>query len=607
LIHGGAGGVGLSAIQIAQWLGARVIATAGTPEKREFLRVMGVDHVLDSRSLEFVDEINQITNQEGVDVVLNSLSGEAMERSLSALKPFGRFCELGKRDYYANTRIGLRPFRRNLSYFGIDADQLLSLQPKLADQLFSEMVTLFETETLRPLPYRKFAWQEAVDAFRLMQQSGHIGKIIVVPPQPNEVAAPGKGQEFAVGDSGSHLIVGGLGGFGIEIARWLADCGAKSIVLTSRRGVADENGEAALEELRKSGVDVQAKACDTTDSAQLGKLIEEINQSSAPLQGVIHAAMVLDDALLSNLSAERFEKVLRPKVDGAMLLDNLTADLALDYFVLFSSMTTFIGNPGQANYVAANGFLETLCQDRRQRGQKALAVAWGAIGDAGYLTRNADVGEMLAKRMGGHALGAREGLDLMAQFLAGQTLDPKDAVIAIGRIDWASAKRELAISNTPMLEPLMRGIDISGGDDGDRIDVAALIAGKDAVTARDIVAELLTAEVAKILRLPAEDVNRQRPLSEIGMDSLMALELRTAVQQRLGLDVPAMAIADGTTLNDIATRLVGRVSSGQETAGSDEVLDQLVVSHVGDAASTAQVEDLIDQVSKQTKTARKAH
>ena len=182
LIHGGAGGVGLAALQIAKWRGAKIIATAGSEDKRNTLSLLGADVVLDSRSLAFVDEVMEETAGEGVDVVLNSLFGEAMERSIDVLKPFGRFLELGKRDYYGNTRIGLRPFRQNLTYFGIDADQLLTRQPKLAVDLFVKLVELFENGTLRPLPHRVFEATDVVDAFRLMQQAGHIGKIVIRPP-----------------------------------------------------------------------------------------------------------------------------------------------------------------------------------------------------------------------------------------------------------------------------------------------------------------------------------------------------------------------------------------------------------------------------------------
>ncbi|MFC6050994.1 zinc-binding dehydrogenase, partial [Methylobacterium hispanicum] len=211
---------GLAALQIAKLKGARVIATAGSREKRALVKALGAEHVLDSRSLAFVDEIRAITGS-GVDVVLNSLFGEAMERSLNALKPFGRFVELGKRDYVANTHIGLRPFRRNLSYFGVDLDQVLQHQGEDGARLFREVMALFGEGGLKPLPFQPFTAEETSDAFRLMQQSGHIGKIVISPPKPGRVPAAQR-SSFAISETGAHLVTGGLGGFGLEAARWLA-------------------------------------------------------------------------------------------------------------------------------------------------------------------------------------------------------------------------------------------------------------------------------------------------------------------------------------------------------------------------------------------------
>ncbi|MGG3815641.1 SDR family NAD(P)-dependent oxidoreductase, partial [Methylorubrum rhodesianum] len=383
LVHGGAGGVGLAALQIAKWKGARVIATAGSREKRALVAALGAEHVLDSRSLAFVDDVRRITG-DGVDVVLNSLFGEMMERSLNCLRPFGRFVELGKRDYVANTHIGLRPFRRNLSYFGVDLDQVLQHQGEDGARMFREVMALFAEGGLRPLPYQPFAADETSDAFRLMQQSGHVGKIVVTPPPPGSVARVQR-NAFTVADKGVHLVTGGLGGFGIEAARWLADRGAKRIVLVGRSGKPNEEGRAVIADLAKQGVKVETKACDITSRRAVEALIDGIETRGEKLAGVIHGAMVLQDGLISAIEPETLEAVIAPKVIGAQHLDAATRGRKLDYFVLFSSATTFIGNPGQGSYVAANGFMEGLARQRRRLGLPALAVAWGAIGDVGVL------------------------------------------------------------------------------------------------------------------------------------------------------------------------------------------------------------------------------
>ncbi|MFC6669070.1 zinc-binding dehydrogenase [Marinobacterium aestuariivivens] len=227
LIHGAAGGVGIAAIQIARYLGAEVFATAGSDEKRDFLRLMGADHILDSRSLAYADQIMQITGGEGIDVVLNSLAGEAINKNLAILRPFGRFCELGKRDFYENSKIGLRPFRNNITYYGIDADQLMVERADLSARLFREVMDRFSEGALRPLPYRLFPASRASDAFRYMQQAKQIGKIVIgfderpkASPQPvHDLPA------LSLAADGCYLVTGGLSGFGLRSACWLAEQG----------------------------------------------------------------------------------------------------------------------------------------------------------------------------------------------------------------------------------------------------------------------------------------------------------------------------------------------------------------------------------------------
>ncbi len=580
LIHGGAGGVGLAALQIAKWRGATVIATAGSPEKRALLLALGADHVLNSRGLEFADEVMAITGGVGVDAVLNSLAGEAMERSLGVVKPFGRFLELGKRDYYGNTRIALRPFRRNVSYFGIDADQLLMNKPALANRMFADLVRLFEDGTLTPLPYRRFEADAVGEAFRLMQQSGHVGKIVVVPPPVGAIRAE-KPAGVQIRPDRTYLVAGGVGGFGLEAARWLAARGARSLVLASRSGKLDPAATERVEALRASGCSVRVAACDLVDAAAVDRLVASLAAAPAPLGGVLHTAMVLDDALIQNLDADRIGSVLAPKITGADNLDAATADLPLDFFVMFSSATTLVGNPGQANYVAANAYLEALARRRRAAGRPALAVAWGAIADAGYLARNQEVSALLSRKLGRHALTAEEALDGLGRLLALDPADPALAMVGYGRIDWAAARKDLALLATPLAERIAVG----GGDaetGSASVDLKALVEGMDADRAIETVSRLLAGEIARILRLPADEIDRHRPLAAIGMDSLMALELRMAAEQRMGIDIPLMSLANGATLTDISRRILARIGGEDFDSNLGEDAESLAKSHVGD-------------------------
>lgn len=606
LIHGGAGGVGLAAIQIARHVGARIIATAGSAEKRSLLRRLGVAHVLDSRSLAFADDIRRLTGGAGVDVVLNSLSGEAMERSIDVLKPFGRFLELGKRDFYANTHLGLRPFRQNLSYFGIDADQLLVHQPALAQRLLRELMALFEDETLVPLPYRDFDADDAVAAFRLMQQAGHIGKIVIRPPET--VEAPETLAPVALDAQAAMVVIGGFGGFGAALIRRLADMGARTVAVLSRRGAAADGAADLIAEMAARGVTVTAHACDATDEVALSAALANVRAKAGSIGGVFHTAMVLDDMLIANLDRAAIDRVLAPKVRGAELLDRLTRQDALAHFVLFSSATTLVGNPGQANYVAANGYLEGLAARRRAEGLPGLAVAWGAISDAGYLARNAEVGDKLARKLGRHALSAREALDGLARLMAEPQDDVKRALTGYARIDWAAARRDLALLGTGFAERLgIDGSDDSGGEAG-AIDLAALLEGLDRAGAIEKVCGLLATEIGRILRIDAAEIEPGKPLTDVGMDSLMALELRMAAERQFGIDIPLMSLANGATLADMAARIVDQVLSGETGPALSADAKANAMQHLGeDALSDANAETLQDvaaRVEEKTKDMR---
>ena len=592
LVHGGAGGVGLAALQIAKWKGARVIATAGSREKRALVEALGAEHVLDSRSLAFVDDVRRITG-DGVDVVLNSLFGEMMERSLNCLRPFGRFVELGKRDYVANTHIGLRPFRRNLSYFGVDLDQVIQHQGEDGARMFREVMALFADGGLRPLPYQPFAAEETSDAFRLMQQSGHVGKIVVTPPAPGSVARL-QHQAFTVNPDGVHLVTGGLGGFGIEAARWLADRGAQRILLVGRSGVPSAEGREVIAELTARGVRVETKACDIASRRSVDALIQGIEAEGDKLSGVIHGAMVLQDGLIAAIEPDTLDAVIAPKVIGATHLDAATRDRALDYFVLFSSATTFIGNPGQGSYVAANGFMEGLARQRRRAGLPALAVAWGAIGDVGVLARNKGVMDTLASRVGVTPMEARRCLDLMAEALEAQGTDADEGVIAIAAMHWGKARERLATLRSPSYGSLGTDQQAESGA-VTTINIGALLRAQDIDAVRKVVADAIVEDIARILRLPKDDISRVRQLSEIGLDSLMGVELGASLQERFALDAPPAGISSGLTVNELTETLIQAVAAPvDEAAGVTLSLSSKHVSNL-DAATLVPFNELVEQ------------
>ena len=574
LIHGGAGGVGLAAIQIAQSRGARLIASAGSAAKRDLLRALGVRHVVDSRSTTFVDDVRRITGQ-GVDVVLNSLAGEAMERSISCLRPFGRFVELGKRDYVGNTHVGLRPFRQNLSYFGVDVDQVMNGRAVLGARTFAGIMKQFEKGTLVPLPYSVFDVPNVSEAFHVMQKSVHIGKI-VVRPNVNGGARP-RNKPFQVNAAGTHIITGAFGGFGMETAKWLVEKGARHIVMLGRRGAPSPETQAVVQDFRARGVKVVADPCDVTDRAALERLFETLRTTMPPIAGVMHAAMILDDALLTNLDEERFHRVLAPKVAGAENLDRLVRGHSLDYFIMFSSISTLIGNPGQANYVAANAYMEGLARRRRQQGLAALAVGWGPISDVGVIARNKRLRGVAGKLADSSGLLAREALDLMAQAIQQSSGGVESAVITIAPQDGSFSSDRLAVLRSPTYAALNRNAQ-HRDTNADGVDLPALAASHGIEAARRKVVEVVSAQLAHVLHLRKDDIGPLRPLGEIGLDSLMAVELAMNLENAFHIQIPLQGSAGAMTVSDIADEVVAQIGLAPDR--DDVTMHTLVKQHV---------------------------
>ncbi|MGE7990784.1 SDR family NAD(P)-dependent oxidoreductase [Pseudomonas sp. NPDC089554] len=590
LIHGAAGGVGIAAIQLARWCGADIYATAGSDEKRDFLRLLGVDKVYDSRSLAYADQILADTDGRGVDVVLNSLAGEAINRNLRVLKPFGRFLELGKRDFYQNTRIGLRPFRNNISYFGIDADQLMSERPELTRRLFAEMMALFEQGILHPLPLRAFDANQVVEAFRYMQQARQIGKVVVTYDHPIEQridTCERAAATLRLSGEATYLVTGGLGGFGLRTAQWLIDKGARHLVLLGRRGPQSPEAQPSLAHWQAEGLDVQAVACDITDARQVREVLARIDASGYPLRGLVHGATVIDDGLVRNLDAAQLRRVLQPKALGAQHLHELTRGRALDFFVMFSSATTLFGNPGQANYVAANHWLEALARHRRSQGLAATAVLWGAIDDVGFLARNTQVKEALQSRMGGTALRAEVALAQLERML----LEGDDG-LGVLELDFKALSRFLPSAGTPRFAELARAQGGDQQDDSDNEDIQRMLAELDDAALLERFAQMLKAEVCEILRLPAARLDSTRPLQELGLDSLMSMELVVALEERFGIRLPVMELSDSSSIDKLSVRLLALLRGESSDAAAPANLAANLLARHGSELTPEQMAEL---------------
>lgn len=559
LIHAATGAVGWAAIQVARRAGAEVFATAGSPEKRDHLRSQGVRIVMDSRSLDFIDGVREATDGEGVDVVLNSLTGEAMRASLALLRPYGRFVELGKRDVFEDTHIGLAPFARNLTYTAVDLIQLTRDRPEPAERMLRAVLERIEDGTYTPPPCTVFDLGEAEAAFRLMAQARHVGKVVVTVDEPAYAVARADARTACRPD-GTYLVTGGLGGFGLAVAGWLARQGARHLVLMSRTGEPKGEDE-ALEALKGAGVRVVQARGDVANAADVARVVEAIADRGPPLAGVVHAAMVLDDDVVARLDPARFRAVLAPKVAGAWNLHRATVDTDLDFFVLFSSAASVLGQPMQANYAAANAFLDALAAHLQALGRSALTVGWGAIADVGYVARHPEVAQYVA----------RGGLDSFTPDQAcdalGDLLRRDRSHVLAARVDWRRLmETSPVLAASPRFERVGPAPVAPGRAPTDARDAAPLVKlravpPEERMTA---VRRYLVERVARVLGGDPDRVDPARSLTEIGFDSLMAVELTTLVHTDLDVQLRVVQLLEGGSASDLAATVHERLFAAED-------------------------------------------
>ena len=568
LIHAGTGGVGQAAIQIAQHLGLTVFSTAGTPEKRKLLEEMGVDHVLDSRTLEFADRIMEITDGEGVDAVLNSLAGDFIPKNFSVLKTFGRYMEIGKVDVYGNSKIGLEPLRNNVSFFVIDLAQHLQQKPQYVADMFSELEKHFYEENYRPLPNHVFPITEVVEAFRFMAAGKHIGKnVLNFDVESIEIGRPTEeGNRFR--SDGTYLITGGAGGFGLELAQWMHLNGARHFALMSRSGPKDEvlDKIASLSADGGSVIDVRG---DVTNTKEVKDAVAKVQDSKFPLIGVIHGAMVLDDEFILELDQERFDKVLLPKMLGAWNLHTATLGIDLDDFICFSSFSAFIGAVKQSNYNAGNVFLDQLAYHRRSIGLPALTFNWGALSGAGFVARNEKTQQYL-EMVGLGSTNMEETLHLFSQ---GVLTSAKQ--LGCARCDWqALARFSPSVGGSNMFLPVVPRSSTGGGD-----SMAARILEAPAEKRMVMVEDLIAAQVGAVLGTDAGRIDKDTPLTNLGLDSLMAIELVNRIEEKLGMSMPMGSVLNGPNIRDLSIPVLeklvesgGGAGGGQQSGTSRELV-----------------------------------
>ncbi|MFJ4735976.1 SDR family NAD(P)-dependent oxidoreductase, partial [Streptomyces sp. NPDC088770] len=564
LIHAGAGGVGMAAIQIARHFGAEVFATAGEA-KADVLRSLGVadDHIASSRTLDFEAAFAAVAGESGLDVVLNSLAGEFVDASMRLLGTGGRFLEMGKTDIREDDSVP-----DGITYQSFD---LAYVDPEAIAAMGRELTELFAAGHLHPLPVRAWDIRHARDAFRHMSMARHIGKIVLTVPR-------------AWSSEGTVLVTGGTGGLGGLVARHLVtERGVRRLLLTSRSGLGAAGAEELVAELEELGAEVSVAACDVADRDAVDALVAGIPVEH-PLAAVVHTAGVLDDGVLGSLTGERLAAVLRPKVDGAWNLHAATRGLDLDAFVVFSSVAGVFGGAGQANYAAGNAFLDALTAHRQSLGLPGLSLAWGAWAQGAGMTVGLDERDIRrAAESGMPLITVEQGLALF------------DTALTTGSAALVPVRLDLAVlRDRGPVAPLMRGLvraparraaaTAATGDTG----LVERLIRLQRTERRDALVTVVREQAALVLgHSGGGGVDPSRAFRDLGFDSLTAVELRNRLGAATGVRLSATAVFDYPTVAALADHLLTELlgpdaeSDAEEAVPAEALLDDDPIVIVG--------------------------
>ncbi len=575
-IHTASGGVGLAAIQLAKKVGAEIFATAGSDEKREFLKSIGVDHVMNSRSLDFADEVQEITQGKGVDIVLNSLSGDYIPKSLSLLGENGRFLEIGKVDIWDAKRV--EDFNANISYFVIALDDLSAENPALIQSMFTELAKDFDGKTLFPLKHQVFSMADAIASFRFMAQAKHIGKVVLSLDKISEK------KEGAIRSEASYLITGGLGSLGLLIAEWLVKQGATHLVLADLFDP-KEQAKKKIAELEEDGAVVSIVKADLADEAQVAASLKpwfdaEGAEAKPPVRGIIHLAGMLDDGVLRQQNWKRFVKVMAPKVAGTWNLHQVSRHSELDFFVTFSSIASVLGSPGQSNYAAANAFMDALAHHRNEKNLTSLSINWGPWAEIGMAAEMDEQDKTRHAATGLGAISPEKGLHALEKLITGNA--PQ---VGVFPIHWPVFLKQFPEGEVPALLKYFESKHTIAAEQGatlqsEVLNILKTASPKDRL---DILVQHLREQAIRILGLePDFPLDTKKPLNEMGLDSLMAIEMKNALSAAVGQNLPATLLFNYPTIEGLAGHLVSEVlafdDDEKETASHGEATKDKVDS-----------------------------
>ncbi len=546
-IHVATGGVGMAAVQLAQDVGTEIFATAGSPKKRKILKDLGVHHVMDSRSLKFADDVDNITKGAGVDVLLNSLPGEYISKGLDIVAPYGRYLEIGKVDVYNDSPIGMKALRKNISFSVLDLAAMGQERPELLGKLLSQLVVKFNERKLQPLPLTAFPISKIADAVRYMSQARHIGKVVVTLDEETFKVRRDTNRPVTLSANASYLITGGTRGFGLTIADWMSRAGAGHIYLTSRSGTIAKEDTTKVAAMNARGTKITAMSLDVTSQKDMNAFINKAtNDNNHPLRGVVHGAAVIKDGFVNQLTPDMITDVLRPKVLGGWTLHKAfeAAGVEPEFLIGFSSIAQMIGSGGQANYASANAFLDALALYRRSIGREGTAIDWGAMAESGFVARSDGLANYL-ESVGLHGLSDTEtdaGMEVALSRDIGSFIYSK--------AEWPQiARANTALGQSPRMGPLLHS------EGGGGHEIRARLMSLSGEELRQEAEEFLKDEVVNVLKIDKSVIQSDRPMSELGLDSLSSFELKMRVETALDLSLPVSRFLQAPSISEFAVLL----------------------------------------------------
>ncbi|KAF2176543.1 reducing type I polyketide synthase [Zopfia rhizophila CBS 207.26] len=580
LIHAAAGGTGQAAVQVAQHVGAEVFAAVGSTEKKKLLMdryAIPEDHIFYSRDSSFADGIRRITHGRGVDVVLNSLSGKLLVASWELIAHFGRFVEIGRKDIDSRQHLPMHPFLRNATFTGVDLATIVENREQIDKYALQEIFDFVEQGIFQPsYPVQSYPIEQIEQAFRSLQSGKSSGKIVI--ELSDKALVPfqeGPNSRYRFSADATYVIAGGLGGIGRQIISWLARRGAKFILILSRNGPETSKEKmGVIAELEAKGVKVQYSACDISDRQALERSIRDASATMPGIKGCFQAAMVLRDRPFGSMTYEEWSEAIAPKVQGSWNLHTVLPS-GMDFFIMLSSTSGILGNPGQSNYAAGNNFQDALAQYRTLLGEKAVALDLGMILGEGFVAENKDIKERLLRLNLLEPLKQEEIFAIFDFYCNPETRinSVKASQVITGIILPASVRQKgQEVPNTlrrslfALLHQIRPSGDVSEAGPTKAQDFSAVF--KQASTIQEaaaLVAEALKNKLCKILGVEPDDRSVHDRMESFGVDSLLALELRNWLLRDVRADLAVFEILGDSKLLDIGL-LAARKSEFSSTS-----------------------------------------